>query len=95
MVNYEDARVTLTSTQLNKLKSIGKYKIRTTLRIIKKNFQDEELPNELVMVARKKTEIRNAFANNMSIDVKSSKAQLSKTIQPSGFVASPLMVLFL
>ena len=54
MVNYEEARVTLTNTQLNKLKSIGKYKIRTTLSIIKKNFQDEELPNELVLVTRKK-----------------------------------------
>ena len=41
--NYEEARVKLTSTQLNKLISAAKSSAGTTLRIIKKNFQDEKI----------------------------------------------------
>ena len=47
MVNYQEARVKLTNTQLNKLKSAVKTKTGTILRINKKNLQDEELPHEL------------------------------------------------
>ena len=36
MTNYEEARVALTNTQLNKLKSEANYKTGTTLRITKK-----------------------------------------------------------
>ena len=38
MANYEEARVKLTNTQLNKLKSAAKNKTGTTLRITKGNF---------------------------------------------------------
>ena len=34
MVNYQEARVKLTNRQLNKLKSAGKNKTRTILRIV-------------------------------------------------------------
>ena len=44
-MNYEEARAKLPNTQLNKLKAATKNKIGTTLRITKKNFQDEELPH--------------------------------------------------
>ena len=43
----------------------------------KKNFQDEESPHDLFLTARKNTKI-NAFLNNMSTDIKLSKAQLSR-----------------
>ena len=43
MANYEEARVTLTNTQLSKLKSAAKNETEATLRIITKNFQVEEL----------------------------------------------------
>ena len=42
MESYEEARVKLTNTQLNKSKSAAKNKTGTTL-ITKKNFQDEEV----------------------------------------------------
>ena len=74
MSNYEEARFKLTNTQLNKLTSATKNKTGTTLRITKKIFQDEELPHELFITTRQKTKIRNAFANNMPIDIKLSKA---------------------
>ena len=46
MANYQEARVRLTNTQLNKLKFAAKNKTGTILRINQKNFQDEELPHE-------------------------------------------------
>ena len=42
MANYQEARVKLTNTQLNKLKSAAKNKTETTLTLNKKNFEDEE-----------------------------------------------------
>ena len=74
MTNHEEARVKLTNTQLKKLNSAAKNKTGTTLRIIKKNFQDEELPYELFLTRRQKTKIRNSFTNNISTDIKYSKA---------------------
>ena len=38
MANYQEARVMLTNTQLNKLKSAAKNKTGTILRLNKKNF---------------------------------------------------------
>ena len=45
--------------QIIKLKSGAKNKTRATLRITKKNFQDEELSDELYLTARQKSKIRN------------------------------------
>ena len=81
MANYQEARVKLTNTQLNKLKSAAKNKTGTILRLNKKNFEDEELPHELFLTTRQTTKIRNAFANSMWTDIKLSKAQISKIIQ--------------
>ena len=81
MANYKEVRVKQTNTQLNKLKSAAKNKTGTTLRINKKNFQDEELRHGLFLTTRQTTKIRNAFANNMSTDIRLSKAQISKIIE--------------
>ena len=70
----------LTNAQLNKLKSAAKNKTGTILRVNKKNFQDKELPPELFLTTRQTTKIRNVFANNISTDIKLSKAQISKII---------------
>ena len=51
--------------QLKKLKSAAKDKTGTTLRITKKNFQDDQLPHELFLTTRQKSKIRNVFANSM------------------------------
>ena len=87
MVNYEEARVKLTSTQLHKLKSKAKNKTGVTLRVTKKNFENEELP-QLFLTTRQTTKIRHAFANSMLTDIKLSKAQISKIIQSGGFLGS-------
>ena len=41
------------------------------------------MPHELFRTARQTTKIRNAFANNMSTNIKLGKAQISKIIQSS------------
>ena len=81
MANYQEVGVKLTSTQLNKLKAAAKNKTGIILRLNKKNFEDEELPHKLFLTTRQITKIRNAFANNMSTDIKLSKAQISKITQ--------------
>ena len=65
MADYQEARVKLTNTQLNKLKL-------------------KELPKESFLTTRQTSEIRNVFINNMSTDIKLSKAQISKIIQSGG-----------
>ena len=40
-----------------------------------------DLLYELLFTTRQKIKLRNAFENNMSIDIKFSKAQISKIIQ--------------
>ena len=61
MISYQEARVRLTNTKLNKLKSVEKNKTGTVLKINKKNFQYEELPHELFLTKRQKTKKGNAL----------------------------------
>ena len=49
-----------------------------------------DLPHKLLLTTRQKTKLRNAFNNNMSTDLKLSKAQISKIIQSGGFLGSLL-----
>ena len=44
------------------------------------------LSHEFLLTARQKTKLINAVNNNMSIDLKLSKAQISKIIQSGGFL---------
>ena len=45
----------------------------------------DKLPHEKLLATRQKTKLRNAHNNNMSADIKLSKAQISKIIQSGGF----------
>ena len=76
-------------SQINKytikqLKSAEKNKAETILRLNKKKSEEDELLHELFLATRQTTKIKNSFANNMSADIKLSKAQMSKIIQTSG-----------
>ena len=51
------------------------------------------MPHELLLTTRQKAKVRNAFNNNMSTDLKLSKAQISKIIQSGGFLGSLLSTL--
>ena len=65
-------------------------KTKTTLRKSLKIFDVNDLPHELLLTARQKAKLRNAFNNNMSTDIKLSRAQISKVIQYGGFLKSLL-----
>ena len=51
-------------------------------------FDENFLPHELLLTRRQKTKLRNVFNNNMSTDLKLSKAQVSKIIQSGVFLGS-------
>ena len=44
-------------------------------------FEENNLPRELLLTTRQKTKARNGFGNNLSVDIKLSKTQISKIIQ--------------
>ena len=44
-------------------------------------FNGNNLPHKLLLTTRQKTKVRNALNNNMSTDLKLSKAQISTIIQ--------------
>ena len=54
-----------------------------------KMFDGNDLPHELLLTTPK-TKLRNVFNNNMSTDLKLSKAQISKIILSGGFLGSLL-----
>ena len=89
MVEYSQANVKLSDTQLKKLKTVVKNKTGTTLRISLKMFNGSNLSHELLLTTRQKTKLRNTF-NNMSTDLKLSKSQISKIIRSGGFLGSLL-----
>ena len=53
-----------------------------------KMFHGNDLPHELLLITRQKTKLRHAFNNNMLTNLTVSKAQISKIIQPGGFLGS-------
>ena len=89
MVEYSK-RKTVKNAQLKKFKTAVKNKTGTILRMNLKMFDENDLPHELLLTTRQKTKLRNAFDNNMSTDIKLSKAQLSKIILSGGFLGSIL-----
>ena len=83
---------------LNKLKKAAKSNEGATLRLVIKNFNKNEHPHELFLITRQNAKLRNAISNNLTTDIKLSKAQIKKIIQSGGFfgkllskLAGPLM----
>ena len=89
MVEYTKVNVRLSDSQLKKLKDAVSNNTGTTLRISLKIFNGDNLPHELLLTTGQKTKVRNAF-NNMSTDLKLSKAQINKVIQSGGFLCKLL-----
>ena len=98
MVEYTKINCKLTNVQLNKLKKAVKSNEGATLRLGIKNLNKDEVPHELLLTTRQNTKLRNAINNNLTTDIKLSKAQIKKIIQSGGFLgrllsklAGPLM----
>ena len=58
-----------------------------------KMFDENDMPHELLLTARQKTWLGNAFSNNRSTDLKLSQAQISTIIKSGGFLGSLLSIL--
>ena len=100
MVEYSKINCKLTNVQLNKLKKAVKSNEGATLRLGIKNFNKDKHPHELLLTTsiRQNTKSKNAINNNLTTDIKLSKAQIKKLIQSEGFLgkllsklAGPLM----
>ena len=90
MVEYSKLNVKLSYTQLKKLKTAVKDKTGATLRMNLKILDGNDLPHELLLTTRQKAKLIIALNNNMSTDLKLSKAKISKLIKSGGFLGSLL-----
>ena len=93
-MQYNRVNVKLSTSQLNKLKSGIKNEnevvIRLSPNMIGGSNDKTNFPHELLLTNRQVSSIRKAFGNNSSVDIKFSKAQLSKMIQSGGFLGKLL-----
>ena len=82
MTQYNSLNVKLSNSQLNKLKSAIKNESEVVLRLSSNIIGDNEtnFPHKLFLTDRQVSNIRKAFADNSSADIKLSKTQLSKII---------------
>ena len=85
MNEYSTVNVKLTDTQLKKLKTDVKSKTGMTLRMSLKMIDRNDQRHELFVTTRQKTNLRNAFNNSLSTDLKLTKTQISEIIQSGGF----------
>ena len=94
MTQYNKVNVKLSTSQLNKLKSAIKNEIDVVIRLSPSIVGDSNdkttFPHELLLTNRQVSSIRKAFANNSSVDIKFSKAHLSKMIRSGGFLGKLL-----
>ena len=82
MTQYNSLNVNLSNSQLNKLKSAIKNKSEVVLRLSSNIIGDDEtsFPQKLLLTNRQVANLRKAFANYLSTDIKLLNTQLSKVI---------------
>ena len=94
MTQYNSLNVKLADSQLNKLKSAIKNESHVVLRIsssmVGNSNDNTNFPHKLLLTDRQVANIRKAFSNNLSRDIKFSKTLLLKMSQSGGFLGSLL-----
>ena len=88
MTQYNSLNVKLSNSQLNKLKLAIKNENEIVLRLSLNMIGDNEtnFPRKLLLTNRQVANLRKAFTNNSSANIKLSKTQLSKMIPSGGFL---------
>ena len=86
-MHYNSLNVKPSNSQLDKLKSATENKTEAVLGLSSNMVGDDEtnFPHKLLLTNRQVANLRKAFANYLSTDIKLSKAQISKIIQSRGF----------
>ena len=78
--------VLLENSKLNKLKSRIKNKSEVILRLLSNTIDETSFTHKLLLTNKQVKDLRKAFENNLSVNIKLSKAQLSKIVQSGGFL---------
>ena len=88
MAQCNSLNVKVSSSQLNKFKSAIKNETEVVLRLSSNMISDNEtdFPHKLLLTNRQVANLRKAFANNSSTDIRLSKTQLSTMMQSGGFL---------
>ena len=89
MTQYNSSKVKLSNSQLNKFNSPVKKETDAVLRLssnmIGNPDNETNFPHKLLLTNRQIANLRKAFANHTSTDIKLSKAHLTK-MQKGGFL---------
>ena len=93
MTQYNSLNVKLSNSELNKLKSAIKNEIGVVFRLSLKMVGDDEsnFSNKLLLTNRQVKNLRKAFANKSSTEIKLSKTQLSKMVKSEDFLVDFLV----
>ena len=88
MTQYNSLNIKLSNSHLNKVRSAIKNENEVVLRLSSNMSGDDEInfPHELLLTNRQVANLCKAFTKYLSVDIKSSKTQLSKMIQSGGFL---------
>ena len=89
IAQYNSLNVKPSNSQLNKIKSALEDGTEVVWRLSSNMIGDSDdkinFPHELLLNNRQVANLRKVFATKSSIDIKSSKTQISKMIQSRGF----------
>ena len=87
MTQYNSLNVKLSYSQLHKLKSAIKNETEVVLILSSNMIGDDETnyTHKLLLTNSQVSNLRKAFANKSSTDIKLSKTQISKMMQSGGF----------
>ena len=88
MTQYNSLNVKLSNLQLHKFKLAIKNETEVVLRLSSNMIIDNEtnFPHKLLLTNRQVSNLRKAFENHLSADIKLSKTELSKMIKSGGFL---------
>ena len=88
MTEYNSINAKLSNSQLKKLKSAMKNETEVVLRLSSYMIGNNEnnFPHKLLLTNWKVSNLRKAFANNSTTNIKLSKTQLSRMVQSGGFL---------
>ena len=81
MTHYNTLNLTLSNSQLNKLKS-GKI----SSNVVVDSNDETNFPHRLLLTNTQVSKVRKLFENNYSANIKLSKTQLPKIGQSGGFI---------
>ena len=88
MTQYNSLNLKPSNSQYDKIKSAIKNESQVVLRLPSNMIGNDEtnFPDKLLLTNRQVSNLRKAFSNYSSTDIKSSKTQISKMIQSGGFL---------